>query len=265
MYSSFELGWKYIQYWLTASNGAGHGVHSPFVYDFIRNILLPSKKAHFSVIEDKRKQFLNDQSSIWVKDLGAGSRSSLGSNRTIQSIASSSLKPKKFGVLFSSMIQQYNYKQVLELGTCLGITSSYLAMSHSKVNVDTIEGAETIALYASSLFKELKLNNIQLFQGNFDDVLPTLLSNKEEAYDFVYVDGNHRYNPTLSYFNLLKPYINEYSVIVFDDIHWSEEMEAAWEVIKADTSVSLTIDLFFVGLVFFRKEHLVPAHLSIRF
>ncbi len=265
MYSTFELGIRYIKYWLLANNGAGHGMHSPFVYDFIRNVLLPSKNIENIVIEEKRKKLLNNKQSIWVKDLGAGSRSLLGSNRTIQSIASSSLKPKKFGALFSKMIQYYKYKKVLELGTCLGITSSYLATSHNEVQVDTIEGADTIANYAAALFDELGLENIHLHQGNFDEVLPEILAKSNKSYDFIYVDGNHRYEPTINYFKQLKEQIHEYSVIVFDDIHWSKEMEEAWEFIKADKTISLTIDLFYIGLVFFRQEQLTPSHFSIRF
>jgi predicted O-methyltransferase YrrM len=265
MYSAVHLGFKFLQYWVFANNGAGHGVHSPFVYDFIRNVLLPSKGIENNLIEEKRKQLLKNKQSIWVKDLGAGSRLLSGSNRTIQSIAASSLKPPKFGALFTRIIQYYNYKEVLELGTCLGITSSYLATSHPEVKVDTIEGAENIANYAASLFNELGLQNIRLHEGNFDDLLPDILAAKPAPYDFIYVDGNHRYEPTINYFKQLKQHIHEYSVIVFDDIHWSKEMEMAWEFIKADNCVSLTIDLFFVGLVFFRKEHLTPAHFSIRF
>ena len=108
------------------------------------------------------------------------------------------------------------------------------------------------------------INNVQMIRGNFDKTLEPLLKGIEKL-DFVFVDGNHRYQPTINYFHLLKPKMQEQSILIFDDIHWSKEMEAAWDEIKKDPSISLTIDLFFIGIVFFRKEQLVKQDFSIQY
>ena len=114
-------------------------------------------------------------------------------------------------------------------------------------------------------FSNLGLNNIRLIEGNFDKTLKPTLNTLLVDVDFAFLDGNHRYQPTIDYFNQLLPHLNEHSVVVFDDIHWSKEMEQAWYEIQQNNMVTLSIDLFFVGLVFFKKDFKVKQHFSIRF
>jgi hypothetical protein len=113
-------------------------------------------------------------------------------------------------------------------------------------------------------FKNLGFQNIQLIEGNFDHSLPNYL-NSISTIGIAYVDGNHRYKPTMQYFNLLLTKSNDQTILIFDDIHWSSEMEKAWEEIKADPRVTLTIDLFYIGIVFFRQEQLEKENFTIRF
>ena len=127
------------------------------------------------------------------------------------------------------------------------------------------KGAEKIADQAALNFQKLNLQNIQLIRGNFDKTLPKLLHSSGKKYDLIYIDGNHTYEATVRYFTLLLPFTHERTLIIFDDIHWSKGMEQAWYEISIHPSVTLTIDLFFVGLVFFRRSQLVPQHFSIRF
>ena len=106
--------------------------------------------------------------------------------------------------------------------------------------------------------------NIELQQGNFNEILSPFIASTAPL-DFVFVDGNHKYEPTIQYFNTLLPKLHEQSILVFDDIHWSKEMEQAWLEIQGHPSVTLTIDLFFIGLVFFRKENIAKQNMVIRF
>ncbi|HEY6976054.1 MAG TPA: class I SAM-dependent methyltransferase, partial [Chitinophagaceae bacterium] len=130
--------------------------------------------------------------------------------------------------------------------------------------VVTIEGAKAIAEIAKENFQQLGLSNIELIEGNFDSILiPTV---KElPVIDFAFIDGNHRKEPTINYFKEILPKTSEHSIVVLDDIHWSREMEEAWEYIKQHASVTLSIDLFFIGIVFFRTEQKVKQHFTIRF
>ena len=265
MYSPFQLAKKYLRYYITSSNGKGHGIHSPFVFDFIIQVLNDDRGFYpYKKIERLRNNLKTDTTVLEVEDYGAGSVVSKTKRRTISEIAKSALKPKKFGQLMFRMVDFYSPKIILELGTSLGITTAYLASANSKTNVVTMEGAKSIAEVAANNLVSLGLENVSLVLGNFDETLAPTLA-KIRTIDFAFVDGNHRKEPTLIYFEELIKYSHDHTILIFDDIHWSEEMEAAWETIKADKRVKLTIDLFFIGLVFFRKDFMEKQDFVIRF
>lgn len=265
MHSRFQLAKKYIQYWLRASNGKGHGIHSPFVYDFIKNVLNDSENYPcYQLIEGIRKKMLSNSSTIEVEDFGAGSSVIKTKKRIVKDIAASSLKPKKYAQLLYRMVQYYKPPTIVELGTSFGITSAYLAMANTKSVVHTCEGASSIVSIAMKNFEELQIKNIQLIHGDFANTLPQLLS-KVKTIDFAFIDGNHRKLPTLEYFNQLLTSSSAITIFVFDDIHWSSEMEDAWQHIKQHAATTLTIDLFFIGIVFINPDFKIPQHFDIRF
>lgn len=265
MYSAAQLAFKYLSYYFSASNGKGHGVHSPFVFDFITNV--KNDKRHFyayDTVEKLRSSLLYTDKMLTIEDFGAGSTVTKSNQRNVRDIARSALKPKKFGQLMFRMVDYYKANTVIELGTSLGITTSYLASANLKGKVYTFEGARQVAEVARQNFEKLQLRNIELIEGNFDDTLTAQLK-RMNSVDFAFVDGNHRKDPTIRYFNNLIEKASEDAVLIFDDIHWSKEMEEAWEHIKGHPSVTLTIDLFFIGLVFFRREQKVKQHFTVRF
>jgi predicted O-methyltransferase YrrM len=265
MYNSFQLGYRYVKYLLIASNGKGHGVHSPFVFEFITKVMNDgSNYPCYKQIEAVRKIMLADQRVLTVADFGAGSRTGSTKQRPINAIAASALKPGKFGQLLHRMAAFYQCKTILELGTSLGVTTAYFAQSPSTSMVYTLEGADSIADVAGANFSSLHINNIKQVVGNFDETLQPLL-HEIPSPDLVYIDGNHRLEPTLRYFNWLMPHLHEYSIVVFDDIHWSAEMEDAWNTVVKDERITLSIDLFFIGIVFFRKDFKVKQDFIIRF
>lgn len=265
MYSAFQLGIRYLKYYLTASNGKGHGVHSPFVFDFITKVLNDDREFYaYRRIENLRKMMRYNETTVVVKDLGAGSRVAKSSERKVKDIARGSLKPKKYGQLLFRMADYYGAENIIELGTSLGITTAYLASAREGSRVITLEGADAIAAQAVDNFNSLQLRNIELIKGNFDDTLSLALKAVDKV-DLAFIDGNHAYQPTVHYYRQLLPSLHDESVLVFDDIHWSADMEKAWDEIKRDERVTLSIDLFFIGIVFFRKENKVKQHFTIRF
>lgn len=265
MYSSFQLAKKYFRYYLSSSNGKGHGIHSPFVFDFVKNILNDKKEyASYQEIERLRKTLLQAKAEIEIEDFGAGSSIMKSNKRVVKDIAKASLKNKKLAQSLFRIAQYYKPKTIIELGTSLGITTAYLASANKNAQVFTLEGAESISAIAQQNFNKLKLENIELIQGNFDNTLPGVL-NKIENIDLAFVDGNHRKAPTIQYFQGLLQKANDQSIFIFDDIHWSIEMEEAWKEIQQHSSVTLTIDLFFIGLVFFKKDFKAKQHFVIRF
>jgi predicted O-methyltransferase YrrM len=265
MYNRIQLAYKYLRYYFTASNGRGHGIHSPFVFEFIIKVLNDKTKYDaYKKVEDLRKQLLSDSRILVVEDFGAGSKRLKKSDRSIKSVAQNSAKPAKYGQLLFRMIQYYSPDTVLELGTSLGITTSYLALAKPETKITTMEGAGEIADVASQNFRKLGLENVALIRGNFDDTLPGTIEQLPKI-DFAFIDGNHRLAPALHYFQQILGKVNNDTILVFDDIHWSSEMEEAWKIIRAHPSVRCTIDLFFIGIVILRREFQEKQHFTIRF
>lgn len=264
MYSRIQLAKKYLNYYFHAANGKGHGVHSPFVFDFIKNVLNDKTEyADYNKIEKKRKELLKDTTNIDVEDFGAGSGIIKTRKRQVNKIAASSLKPKKYAQLLYRMVKYYQPQDIVELGTSFGVTTAYMAAG-TNATVYTLEGATAIAAIASRFFSELGIKNIELVRGPFDKTLSGLFPRVTHP-GLAFIDGNHRKVPTLEYFYQLINKSTLSTILVFDDIHWSREMEEAWEEIKADPAVTLTIDLFFIGIVLLRKDFKVKQHFLIRF
>lgn len=231
-----------------------HGVHSPFVFDLYHNVLhhtgfFPA----YNRVETLRERLLQDNRKLHITDLGAGSRSVNQKTRQVRSIARTSAKPPKYGQLIFRLANHFQPKTVLELGTSLGLTTAYLAEARKNAQVLTFEGCPNVARVARENFKHLGLKQIKLVEGNLDETLEKQLEQIEHL-DFAFLDGNHRYEPTLRYFESCLTKSHENTVLVLDDIYWSKEMKKAWQEIKRHPQVCQTIDLYFIGLVFFRKQ-----------
>lgn len=238
------------------------GVRSPFVVDLLTNVVYVKTKYYpFKKIEKWRELLLDSKKTIQCIDLGAGTEKT--KDKKIGEIAKHSAKSAEQAQLLFRLVNYFQPAQVVELGTSLGISTAYLASANSKIQVITIEGCPETARVAQENFQLLKLKNITSLVGNFDEVLPKVL-NKVNRLDFVFFDGNHRRQATLNYFEQCLEKTTEDTVFVFDDIYWSEEMMQAWTEIKNNDRVTLTIDLFYMGIVFFRKEQ-VKQHFLIRF
>ena len=265
MYPRWQLAVKYLKYYLTSSGRKGHGIHSPFVFHFISQVMNDKKNyPAYEKVENLRKQLIKNKQVLAIDDFGAGSSLGKSNIRTVAAIAKNSVKPKKIAQILFRMIREYQPNTILELGTSLGITTSYLSLAKPDSNVTTMEGAKEVAAIAKNNFALMGFQNISMREGNFDDTLSVVISQLSSV-DFAFIDGNHRQEPTERYFQQLLSKKNNDSILVFDDIHWSREMEQTWETIQKHPSVRCTIDLFFIGIVFFREEFQEKQHFRIRF
>ncbi|MFH1004360.1 MAG: class I SAM-dependent methyltransferase [Bacteroidota bacterium] len=252
---------KYFRYLL--SSKTLHKIHSPFVYELTEKVIFCDKHFYaFDEIELLRERLLHSEKIIKVKNFGTGK----SGEKKISSIVRHSAKSFKYGKLLFLLVNYFHPQTILELGTSLGISTLYLASANKKSKVITIEGCPTLANEARKNFKSLGLNNIESVVGNFDSVLSDVISKLSVApieyksishctnCQLIFFDGNHRKTSTLNYFSQCLKIADNNSVFVFDDIHWSNEMEEAWKEIKKHSRVTVTIDLFFLGIVFFRNE-----------
>ena len=242
---------RFLQYRLHSRTR--YGIHSPFIFDLVEKVFRDRKiYPQYEMIESLRKNLWMNHAEIDVEDFGAGSQAIKTTGREISAIARTSAKPKKYAQLLFRLVKYFEAKEILELGTSLGISTSYLAMANPEAKVFTLEGSKSIAEVAENNFRELGIKNIQLLRGEFQTSLPQALA-RISSVDFLFLDGNHRLAPTLFYFNQCLTKANENSVFVIDDIHWSQEMEQAWKQIQQHPRMTMTIDLFSFGLVFFRE------------
>lgn len=244
----------YIRY--LAKSGTRHAVHSPFVYKLIDEVF-KNKNEHavFSIIKELRKKLYRKSQLIEITDFGTGKNQKDFSFRfeSIASIAHKSSIDEKHGHLLFRLVEYFKPETIIELGTSLGIGTLYMAMGNPDASVSTIEGCAKKSEQAIANFSKLKVKNIDQHIGRFEIVLPDLI-NEAGKLDFAFIDGNHTYKSTLSYFEMLLKIAHNDTIFVFDDIHWSAGMEKAWNEIADNEQVTVSIDLFRMGIVFLKKE-----------
>lgn len=245
-----RLALSYLYYRLNAKNL--HGVHSPFFYALNKNVLRKKSFPQSQEIEDLRSELKKNHQKIELIDLGAGSRTNKSNNRSISEIARISSGSQKDLAVLHNLAEWVEAENILELGTNLGLGTLALSAANSAKNVMSIEGDPTLAEIAVKNLEKFE-SKAEVIAGSFEDNLDLALK-KLKTVDLAYLDGNHKKIPTLNYFDRIKEYSHNDSVIVIDDIHWSEEMEEAWDEIKSDQAVAATADIFSMGLVFFKKE-----------
>lgn len=254
---------SFFRFW--ARSGNAHGLHSPFVFGLYAHVI--NHDGHFAAydaVEQRREELRHDATAIEVRDFGAGSRTGAGRTRRLRDIARTAAKPPKLGQLLFRLVNHFQPRTVVELGTSLGLTTAYLARANSRARVLTFEGCPATAAVARQTFAATGVQNADIVEGNLDDTLAPALAGLSSPVDFAFFDGNHRYEPTLRYFEHMNRHRTDRSVFVLDDIHWSAEMERAWEAIRQHPDVTLTIDLFYIGLVFFRRNQ-PRQHFTLRF
>ncbi|WP_295829646.1 class I SAM-dependent methyltransferase [uncultured Winogradskyella sp.] len=249
----------YIKFLLKSTNE--HGVHSPFVYNFITKCLYDKKKYNnYDDLKAYRSQLLNSKESLEITDFGAGSKRMSNSKRRVSKMVKISSSSFKDTQLLFRISQYFKFKNTLELGTSLGVGTQALALGHSKNKITTVEGCHNTFQFSEKNLKALHLSNIICNNSDFRSAISQL---HQESFDCIYFDGHHNKEATLAYFNLLISKAHNNSVFIFDDIYWSRDMTQAWETILKDPRVIISIDCFILGFIFFRKEQ-PKQHFRIR-
>lgn len=241
---------EYIKFLFKSTNQ--HGVHSPFVYNLVTKCFYDSKRHDdYSKLSAYRTALLKNKKQIKITDFGSGSRVFKSNLRAVNTIAKTSGSTLKRTQLLFRLVNCLKPKHTLELGTSLGIATQAMALGYHKNHVTTLEGCPNISEITRQQLNEFNIINVTQKTGEFSSSLSEL---KEKHFDLVFFDGNHNKKATLQYFHKLIDNTHNDSVFIFDDIHWSKSMVDAWEIIKKHPKVTVSIDTFFWGFVFFRKE-----------
>jgi predicted O-methyltransferase YrrM len=240
-------------------------LHSPFVFRLYNScIARKSSPQNTSDIQQLRAKLKRNSTRITQTDFGARSQQQPSRTKPISFFAKQHAKSTRINEILYSLVKEYQYNTCIELGTSLGLSASYIGKAlPASGHLHSIEGAEQIAALAKQHISLLHLqNHVTIYNGTFDEILPGIL-NQHNTIDFAFIDGNHTYEATMRYFNLLIDKMHNNSVLVFDDIYWSKDMTKAWEQIKNHPKVTVTVDLFYVGLVYIRYEQ-VKQHFKLR-
>lgn len=257
---------SYLKHQVCAWNTGGEGIHSPSLFYIVR-FLFPRQHAYYvwEAIEERREAMLHAPKPLHITDYGTGTDSIL----QVRQIARQHLESRAAGELFFKLIVHLRHSlqrplNIVELGTSLGITTAYLAAADKKNRITTFEGSEETLVIALQNWKALGITNIEAIEGNLDLTLNTSrVCVTNEPIDFLFMDANHRYEPTLRYFTTLEPHFHDKSIVVVDDIHHSPEMNCAWKELKQRTKVTSSIDCYAFGILFF-DPHYLKRHYTIR-
>ena len=240
-------------------------MHSPFVFDLTTNIL-PSAPCQTQPMADSmRRELLLEELQILIEDHGAGydGHTKSSHRKSIREILRSSARDQKTGALLHRLVKAYQPAQMLELGTNLGFSALYQADANPQGKLISVEGAVQLAVLASKGLK-MRTPNAEIHCGTFENVLHSQIDWNQFKPGHVLIDGNHRKEPTLAYFHFLLPKVKDGALMVFDDIHWSPGMTEAWESLIQHPEVSVSVDLFSLGLVWIRKNQ-AKEHFVLRF
>lgn len=252
---------RYVNYLLKGKSK--YYIHSPFVYQVMNEVIQDDRHFYaFDEIENLRTHLLKSKKIIAVEDFGAGSNK-MGNQRKLSAITKYASVSKKKGKLLFNIAHHFSCSTILELGTSLGLSTAFLAKANIKSTVTTIDACSNTLKEAKSNLETLQVKNVSLINQTFENAIPTL-SNKNQHFDLIYFDGNHQKEATLRYFNQLLSLKTPNSIFIFDDINWSDEMHEAWQNIIAHPEVSVSIDLFQLGIIFF-KSNQAKQHFQLYF
>ena len=251
-----------VRYALLSRHKYGYGIHSPFLYHLIREVFLDKTEypeyIKITHIRDKMKQLTDTTERV---DFGAGHQKEIRTSfRHI--VRTSSIRPK-YGKLLFRMSNYLKPQRILELGTSLGIGTMYLAMGNRDTTVLTLEGDPLLGNRAKENFRKLSLERIRVVDGKFTEVLPDILT-ENKPFDLVFIDGDHRGEALMQYFEQIRIHLNAGACVILDDIHWNKDMEEGWKKVRNIPGVTLSLDLLQIGMLFFKPE-LSRQHYVIRY
>ncbi len=252
---------KYFVYRIRRRGASGHGIHSPFVFELNRSVLNSRNKYRdYARIKKYRMSLSGNREIINVYDKGAGSLVFSSDKRVIGDILKYSASSCRTGRLLFRLAHYFKPRSIIELGTSLGFGAMCLASGSVHGTVYSLEACPRQLEIAGAELERAGAGNVELIKGDFRDMLPELLNRIEQA-DLVYFDGDHSTGSLLWQYRTCLAKAASSSVFVIGDIHWSDEMDRAWKILCNDPAVTLSVDLFDCGLLFFRNVMVKQHHI----
>ncbi|MEZ5043495.1 MAG: class I SAM-dependent methyltransferase [Saprospiraceae bacterium] len=240
-----------------------YDIHSPFVAGLVKALLEDRRWFYvFSDISGLRDYIAQNKQVIPQSNFGAGSQILLTPGVSVAKLGQTVAVDDKSGRLLFRLVNFLKPKYLLEMGSSLGLSAIFQAAGSLDGQLISIEGSPEISQLARQHVDGLGYKNIHIVNGVFSEQLPEVLQQLPQL-DYVYLDGDHRLKPTLSYFESCLPHLHTQSAFVLADIYWSDEMLEAWEQLKLHPRVNLSVDFYDFGILFFREEQRQKEHFAV--
>ncbi|ABG59841.1 O-methyltransferase [Cytophaga hutchinsonii] len=253
--------YEFLKHYIVGGNE--HGLHSPFVYDLYTKTIQDHDWPFYESIEQHYFELLSDHHIILNKNPGAGTSMSKGKRLQIQKLAKHSIKQLPWRKLICRLVEERKPKVIVELGTSFGITTAYIACTCPDATVYSFEANPTLVESAKEFFSKSGITNIEIIEGNIDETLPAFLETHPNI-DVAYIDANHRFRPTIKYVERIMECVSWKGLIILDDIYWSYEMTKAWRALSEKKEITVSIDLWQIGLFYFHTGQ-VKEDFKLRF
>ncbi len=257
---------KYVEHQFYLRYQKGRHIHSPYLFEFIHEVVFnASKQLVPAEIREVHRELRHDRSRIPVgtQDPGAGSKVSSSKNRSVGSFVRRASVPRKYGALLYRITRWFKPETIIELGTGLGVSTLYLASGSQQTPLHTIEGNPERANFSMGVIKRIELNSVKVHRGGFEEKLNELRPDLKERF-VAFVDGDHRYEPTVANVKNLVSLAGDEALIIMDDIYWSKGMYRAWKEVISWPEVRMSVDLYHLGILLLRKD-LLRARVKIKF
>ena len=238
-----------------------HGIHSPFVYDLVTKCFYDSKKqGAYKTLRAYRNKTIQHKKIIPITDFGSNYRVFKSKERKVSTVTKNAKITLKKQKLLYRVISYFKPDTILELGTSIGLGTIAMSIANPSSKLITMEECPNTSKLAQHYFNEFGLKNIYLKNSTVEDFFKIKSSIK---YDIVFINENHNKEDIINYFNILSDKINNDSILIFDGIYWNIKMTEAWNQIKGNPKVTLSIDTYYWGFIFFRIEQ-EKQHFTIR-
>ncbi|MDD2435944.1 MAG: SAM-dependent methyltransferase [Massilibacteroides sp.] len=209
----------------------GHGVHSPFVFNFITKVI-DERAAYYCLkdIELTRKKFFyeNEPFHKWE------------------------IRPK-YGALLMRISNYLKPQNLLLIGSDLSFSALYSSSYASTTRCVVLEEKTEIAAFSRSVIEKHRAKNILLKEGVYQKTVSEVLEHTDKL-DFVYFGYPNDSALDIPVFECILPHLHEHSVLILRGIRKTKDRKEFWNRLCARPEVSVTIDVYELGIAFFNHK-----------
>ena len=228
-----------------ARHHRGHGIHSPFLFRLITEVVenrtsLPEYKIFKglkSYVLDLLDGFSEPSLSNIYHQFKVPSSNPHQLYRKIE-------LPLRYSKVVFRLIREFKPSSVVYYGPSLGASLVIIAMANNDNHIYQFINDAACELVSKELLKDSAISNVHFFQEN-----------EVPSVDHEFVVINYPGNPVVSQ-NMAQKCLHVHGdddVLIIRGIHESKEMEVIWRELIASESVRVSLDLFEIGIALFRK------------